>query len=183
MTKQPIEKRRDALVPRSKSWRKSPVIPERTLDDGFSLIELLVVLSILAIIATLSVVEMRGYFRSQAHRGAVRDVVAILRNTQVRAVTEATTYQCNFTSTTLKIYRDSASPPTTNPTKTYTIGSNLTFTSISFTHETSAPATTCYFYARGAADPGTLNVTRGDMARSFPSPVEGLTGRVSYTQT
>ncbi|MFN2610208.1 MAG: Tfp pilus assembly protein FimT/FimU [Actinomycetota bacterium] len=151
-------------------------------DDGFSLIELLVVITLISVIATISMTAYKSYARSQAHRGGVREVVAILRNTQIKAVTEETTYQCVFGTTTLDVYRDSATPPSaSNKTKSYTLDANLQFTSVSFSHEAPGlPASNCFFFARGSADPGSLNVKRIDTNKIFTLKVEGLTARVCY---
>ena len=90
-------------------------------DEGFSLIELLVVLSLVAIMSVIGMTSYQGYDKSQDHRGATREVVGFLRNSQVRAVAEATTYQCEFTTSELRIYRDAAVPPTTTPVRTYSL--------------------------------------------------------------
>jgi len=150
-------------------------------DDGFNLIELLVVISLISITATLSMMSFRGYLRTQEHRGAVREVVGLLRNAQVKSVSEAQTYQCQFTTTQLKIYRDGNVPPVTSAVKTYTLEPNLEFDDVKFVHTTGGyPQTTCLFYARGSASGGALNVQRLDLGREFPVTVEQLTARVSY---
>lgn len=154
---------------------------QQALDDGFNLIELLVVIGLISITATLSLMSYRGYHRGQEHRGAVREAVGLLRNAQVKAVSEAQTYQCEFTSTQLKIYRDGVVPPVTSAVRTYTLATNLRFVDVNFTHASGGyPQTTCLFFARGSASAGILNVRRIDNARQFPIRVEQLTARVSY---
>lgn len=170
----------------------------RSKDErGFSLIELLIAMALASIIATLSLTSYRAYNRSADHRGAAREVVAILRNTQVRAVTEAATYQCVFTATELTIYRDPNIPPTTPRTRavySLTEGrfrNNLRFVvtapngftypaSTNPTYPAGVNAPNCFFYARGSATPGTIEVERVDRGTRHSVDLEGLTARVSY---
>lgn len=149
-------------------------------EAGFTLIELLVVITLMAILATISMTGFKAYSRAQAHRGAQREVVAILRNTQLRAATEVATYQCRFTATTLTIYRDTASPPTTTPTKTYTLDSILEFVNTTFTHSSGVVDSNCLFFSRGSATPGSVTIRRTETGKDFSLTLEGLTGRVGY---
>lgn len=157
-------------------------------ERGFSLIELLVTMMLASIMATFSLMAYKGYNRSADHRGAAREVVAILRNTQVRATTEAATYQCVFTATDLTIYRVT-DPPTTTPARgVYTLAEqrfhgNLRFVLAApngFTHPDNTKKPNCFFYARGSATPGTIEVERVDRGTRHSVVVEGLTARVSY---
>lgn len=153
---------------------------------GFSLIELLVAMAILAVMATLSMTAFRGYQKSQAHRNAMREVTSVLRNAQVKAVTEATTYQCKFAADSLEIYRDGTVPPdAANKVKTYSLSVGLNFVSSSpygFTHPDGIRRPNCLFYARGSATAGEVLVRRTDTDpdRDFGVRLEGLTARVSY---
>lgn len=158
-----------------------------TREDGFSLIELLVVMALVSLMGTLTITSYRAYDRSQDHRGATREVVGILRNSQVRAVAEATTFQCHFTTTDLRIYREGAVPPTTAPTRTYSLtegrfNDNLEFVITSpngFLHPDGLKPN-CLFYARGSATSGAVQVRRKDTGVTHRVEVEGLTARVDY---
>ena len=149
-------------------------------ESGLTLIELLIVIALMAILATISMMGFKAYSQAQAHRGAQREVVAILRNTQLRAATEVATYQCRFTTTTLTIFRDTSSPPTTTPTKTYTLNSMLEFVNTTFTHSSGLVDSNCLFFARGSATPGSATIRRTDTGKDLTITVEGLTGRVGY---
>lgn len=152
-------------------------------DEGYTLIEALVILVLVSIMATLTMTAFASYKKGQDHRGAVRELVGLLRNIQVRAVTEATTYQCVFTATTVTVYRDGNYPPSgANQVRTYSLPTaNLAFEDVSFKHDDSSyPEKNCLFFARASADPGSLEVLRKDNGRKFEIDVEGLTGRVSY---
>jgi prepilin-type N-terminal cleavage/methylation domain-containing protein len=157
-------------------------------DRGFSLIELLVAISLVSIMSTLSLLSYRGYNRSQDHRGSAREVVAILRNTQVRAVTEATRYRCAFTTTDLTVFRYPTPPATPTLARTYSLGgrfgNNLRFAvgaPNGFTHtEPGFDSSNCFFYARGTASAGTVEVERIDNGARHKIKLEQLTARVSY---
>lgn len=156
-------------------------------EAAFSLIELLVVITLISIMGTLAIGSYRGYDKSQDHRGATREVVGFLRNSQVRAVAEATTFQCEFTTSELRIYRDGAVPPTTAPVRTYTLADprfngNLEFVTTSpngFLHPTGLKPT-CLFYARGSATAGVMTIRRKDSGAAHEITLEGLTARVAY---
>lgn len=153
---------------------------------GFSLIELIVAMVLLAIMATLSMTAFRAYQKSQAHRNAMREVTSVLRNAQIRAVTEAQTYQCVFTSDSVGIYRDGDDPPNSaTKVKAYSLEGSLEFVSAApygFTHSDGSTKPNCFFYARGSATAGEVLVRRTDTDpdRDFAVRLEGLTARVSY---
>lgn len=155
-------------------------------DMGFTVVEMAVVLSLMAIVGTFALTAYSGYAKVQAHRSAVRDVVAVLRNMEIRAVAEATAHQCRFDTTsvpnTLKVYRGSANPPvSTSLVKTYSLDKALRFGSISFTHaDPGFPSTACLFFARGSASTGSFKITRTSSTKTYQINVEGLTARVSY---
>lgn len=158
------------------------------LESGFSLIELLVAMALAALMATLSMTAFRSYQRAQAHKAAVREVVSVLRNAQVKAVTEATTYQCKFTSDSLEIYRDGSLPPASgNKVRTYSLEGALEFVTGSpygFTHPDGATRPNCLLYARSSATAGEILVRRTDTDpdRDLAVRLEGLTARVSYDE-
>lgn len=160
-------------------------------EDGFSLIEMIVVMFLMAILGTISLTSFRSYNRAQDHKGAVREAVALLRNAQVRSVSEAVTYQVVFTSDSLKVYRDSpAVPPSSSRlVKTYLLtesrfASNLRFLAASpdgcVQSGGGSVLPNCFFYPRGSSTPGTIKVQRIDSGRIFTLSIDGLTGRVSY---
>lgn len=155
---------------------------------GFSLIELIVAMALAALMATLSMTAFRGYQRAQAHKAAAREVTSVLRNAQVKAVTEATTYQCKFTSDSLEIYRDGNIPPASgNKVRTYSLKGALEFLAASprgFIHPDGTTRPNCLLYARGSATGGEILVRRTDTDpdRDLEVRLEGLTARVSYDE-
>jgi prepilin-type N-terminal cleavage/methylation domain-containing protein len=165
---------------------KVGTLANRDREAGTTLIEFLVALAIVAILMTLGLTAFDAYGKVMAHRGALRDVAGVLRNTQIRAVAEAKTYQCRFDTSsvphTLHMYRDGDNPPDPNElTRTYTLDKRLRFDGVNFVHsDPSYPSDACLLLARGSASKGSLNITRADNGRAYEITVEGLTARVSY---
>jgi len=145
-------------------------------ETGFTLIELLIVIALVGIMAVMSMTALLGYSKSSAHRGAARETVALLRNAQVKAVTEARTWECRFTPTTLQLWGP------TGLNKTYNLPANLQYVTAGPAHgfAGSAAATTCDFYAKGTATPGSVGVKRLDNNKERSVFVDALTSRVSY---
>jgi len=138
----------------------------------------LVVTGIFSVMVTLGMTSFVGYSKSSAHKGAARQTVAYLRNAQVKAVTEARTWECRFTTTKLDIYGPSGL------VNTFTLDSNLQFVvtgaAHGFAHDGVASNTNCFFYAKGTATPGTVGVKRLDNGAERHVSIEALTARVSY---
>lgn len=153
-------------------------------EDGFSLIELLVVMALISALATISMLSFTSYRRASEWRGAARETVAILRNAQQRAVTEAQTYECRVTANMLEIYRAGTKQ------RDYRLPGNVEYvfsgTSHGKTHGFRDPNTSggyissCFLYARGSANGGLLGVRRKDNAKETDVTLESFTARVSY---
>lgn len=139
--------------------------------------------TLIAIVSTISMMAYRSYDRTASHRSAARETVALLRNAQVKAVSEAATYECRFTSTKLDIHSPSGAVM-----KTMTLGPNLRYVATGtshsvahgFSHSSTSGKTNCYFYPRGTATGGVVGIQRADTAAEYDVAVEALTARVSY---
>ncbi|MGH2773149.1 MAG: pilus assembly FimT family protein [Actinomycetota bacterium] len=150
---------------------------------GFTLIEVLTVTALIAVIATFAMPAYRNYARASDHRGAVRETVAVLRNAQVRAVSESSTHECRFTASEVSIY-DAAGLRT----RVYRLPTNLQYVASGsshgavhgFSHSATSGNSNCFFYARGTASEGTVGLKRGDNAAEYDLKLEALTSRVSY---
>jgi Tfp pilus assembly protein FimT len=135
------------------------------------MIEVLVTIAIAGILFAFAVGGWRAYERTQAHRGTAEGIVALLRDTHQRAVTEGKTYCVTFSATAWQVR---ASDCTSAPTGSFQPDS---------TSVTLSGATQIVFTPRGSASPDTfaLDVHRTDSAKTYVVSVDGLTGRVEVT--
>lgn len=153
-------------------------------DSGFTLIEVLVVLSLLGIMMAIAVSGWSSWARSSAHSGTAREMQTIMRQAHQRAVTEGRA-MCVWFDTTANdytVYRGACDVATkTRVAGPYETGAaEVRIASPAFTApgSTSAGVT---FFARGTAWPGEVRVVRSDSSKVYVLEVEGLTGRVSLT--
>jgi prepilin-type N-terminal cleavage/methylation domain-containing protein len=158
----------------------------RATDVGFTLIELVMVVALMALAGTLALVALVNYSAAQDHQGTADELVSDLRNAGQRAVTEGRTY-CVFlddTADTWTLYRTSCSAGTLvqGPTPTrgdITVGG----LSIATTANCQTAGACIYFNPRGTATggptglPSKVDVQR-DGETAINVTVEGLTGRV-----
>ena len=156
-------------------------------DEGFTLIELMVSMVLFGTLVAMGTMPLRSYQLSQEHLGAARDVVAALRNAQVRAVNEGTVYKVEFSPQQVRVYRVDNNVPTLS--RSYTVPSSITLTTVApgFTPSatptvpTPAPGADAYFYGRGTASAGSVRVTRRSSSKTYTISIEGLTARVSLS--
>jgi prepilin-type N-terminal cleavage/methylation domain-containing protein len=154
-------------------------------DGGFTLVELIVTMTIMSILLDLAFPAWRNYQANSDTVSAARTAVSLMRNAQVRAVSEEMTYRVdvNTSTKTLSVYRcvPGTAPLTCTLRQAKTLdGSTVRITSAAFTNSSGSSTTTAWFYARGTASPGTLVVQRTGRNTQHVVEVEGLTGRVSY---
>lgn len=155
-------------------------------DRGFTLIELLVTMTLFGILVTLGVMPLRGYQSNQEHVGAARDVVTALRNAQIRAVSEGTTYKVEFGPKKLRVLRKESSGYVDVRSYRLARSVHLSVVAPGFTPSartgSTDPLRDAYFYPRGDASRGQLQLTRASSAtKSYTITVEGLTARVSLS--
>jgi type II secretion system protein H len=153
--------------------------PER--DSGFTMIELLVTISVMGIMMAIAVSGWSSWSKASAHKGSARELESMLRQTQQRAVTEARNMCVEFDADDrhYTLYTGECDDgPLVQAGGPFSTNAGVQLDSASFTgrHATGAGVT---FYARGTASPGTVTLTRSGEAKVYTVRVEGLTGRVS----
>lgn len=153
-------------------------------DAGFTLIETLVVLAVGGIMMAIAAWGYRSYEVRSNHRGGAVQVVSTLRNAQSRSLSEARTYcvRFNAASRTLALYRYSCDTSAGGEVAggAVEMPRGVTFANVAFTRsDGSTSATDVYFYPRGSATAGSLDITHSGASRTFTVSVEGLTARVS----
>jgi prepilin-type N-terminal cleavage/methylation domain-containing protein len=157
-------------------------------DGGFTLLELIVTITIAGILMTIGMFAMRNFLISNREAGTARDVRSALRNASEASLSQGRTYCVYFTATTWTVYKSSCTVAADKVAGPNNVDDpSITLTSISFVppspavpnQTTSCPdANKCaYFYPRGTALAGSLHVTRP--GKTYTLSVEGLTSRVS----
>ena len=158
-------------------------------DNGVTLIELLVTLSLAAVLSGLATGAYVGYARSSRQSGTVTQIQSMLRNTAERSLSEGRTYCVSFDTTagTWTIYRKVCGPtPGVLAEGPFTVDTGIRLASVAFTIPTGSsttcptPGTCAYFYPRGTASPGGLQV-RSSSSKVYSIDVKGLTSRVSFS--
>jgi prepilin-type N-terminal cleavage/methylation domain-containing protein len=150
-------------------------------DSGFTLLEVIFTCLLLGILVGLIAGPWTNYRHSRAHREARDEVVAALRNAQVRSVAEDVTYRVDIGPSSAVTYRVPASG-SASVTRRYDISdTSVRLTGASFQDTSGATGTSVYFYPRGSASAGSLDVTRAGRSKVYTVSVEGLTARVSFT--
>lgn len=149
-------------------------------DRGFTLLEVITTCLLLAILLGLSVGPWQSYRHARAHIEARTELVAALRNAQISAVAENITYRVDITSDRAVTYRQD--PGGDEQTRQYEIeDTTVSFSSPSFEDSSGVVGTSAYFYPRGSASKGDVDVVRDGRSKVYVVSVEGLTARVSFT--
>lgn len=152
----------------------------RVGQDGFTLIELAVSMTVLGVLLAMAVPAWSSYRTNQDRVVASREVVSLLRNDQLRAVAEETTYRVDVDAAAriLEVQRfDGVTYVRRSATKLQ--GSSVLVQAPAFRDKGGTTTSSAYFYARGTASPGEVTVASSAGDRRHVISVEGLTGRVS----
>jgi prepilin-type N-terminal cleavage/methylation domain-containing protein len=172
-------------------------------EDGFTLIEMLVVMALAAIIMTLSVSALRSYWFAQSLSGSVDIVTTQMRQAQQQAESEShpLVYGVWFINVgdatrwgTLQYDPALASPCREIGKRSFDTGVQVK--DVSFNEDpvrtplcrsalsdaeipSASSAQIAFFYARGTATPGSITLEQVQTDRSKQLIVTGITGRVS----
>jgi prepilin-type N-terminal cleavage/methylation domain-containing protein len=171
----------------------------RRLDrqSGFTLVEVLTTITIAGILMATAVVGMFSLARSQQQASTAQALLSSMRAAQASAQGEGRAYCVRIDSTTSwSTWRYSCDPaeatspgsPTKVATSTtsgtaYLASFALSASSISgLAHSCPGSALGCaFFYPRGLASSGTLDVRRPSSSSKYTLTVVGITGRVFIT--
>jgi type IV fimbrial biogenesis protein FimT len=156
-------------------------------ESGFSLIELVMVMSVAGILASISLFSFAHWRNTSQQQGSAQQLVSQLRNTAELALSEGRTHCVDLdpAGRTYSVWRYACGTGGTQLTgslKTQT--SRVTF-SATLTPPLLSPAPTCptshtclYFYPRGTAIAATIAVASSARSKVYTIHVEGLTARV-----
>lgn len=149
-------------------------------QDGFTLIELAVSMTVLGVLLAMAVPAWSSYRVNQDRVSASRELVSLLRNAQLRAVAEETTYRVDVDAAarTVQVHRFTGVSYVLRSSTTLA-GSSVLVQAPAFRDKAGTITPSAYFYARGTASPGGVTVASASGDRRHVISVEGLTGRVS----
>lgn len=151
---------------------------------GFSMIELLVVMSIASTLAAVGIFGFTSYQRTAEHKGTQQQLTSQFRNVAERSVSEGRIYCVSVASggAAYSIWRTGCGTGTLDRGPVRTQDSRVT---IAATVTVPTPAPSCpagercvYFYPRGTATPAQLVVSSSARSTTYTIRVEGLTARV-----
>jgi prepilin-type N-terminal cleavage/methylation domain-containing protein len=158
-------------------------------DSGFTLIELIVTITLASILMTIGMFAMRNFLISNREAGTANGIRSALRNASENSLSQGRTYCVYFTATTWTVYKSDCTVTANKTAGPFQVDDpSITLSSISFAppeqavpgQTTACPGSTnhcAYFYPRGTALAGSVQITRP--GKAYTINVEGLTSRVS----
>ena len=159
-------------------------------EDGFTLIELVVVMSIVSVLAAIATFGFYNQVYKGEQQGSSQQLVSALRSASVQSVSEGRTYCVALSaaaspavnrSYALWRYSCGGSGSSQIGATRTTQSTRVTFSGTSTLRSGSAcpAATLCvYFYPRGTASPASITVSSTKRSGTYPISVQGLTARV-----
>ncbi len=156
----------------------------RADERGFTLIELVVVMSLASVLASIGAFGFWNWRKTAQQQGSAQQLVSVLRNSSERAVSEGRTYCVDLDAGggSYTLWRTAcvagtgsqvAGPYATQSTK------------VTITAEQTQPPSVCpashkcmYFLPRGTGTATVLTVSSSARSRTYTVHVEGLTARV-----
>ena len=155
--------------------------PRRGDDSGFTLLEAISVCLLLGILVGMAVGPWQNYRHARAHREARDEIVATLRNAQIASVSENVTYRVDISGTTAISYRVPVAGTAVEKRRYVIDDPEIAFDNAQFTAPSGGTSSSVYFYPRGSAGKGEVDVVRDGNTKIYTVSVEGLTARVAFT--
>lgn len=149
-------------------------------DQGFTMVELLVALSIVGVMTGLAVAGWSGYANANEHTGTRDGIVSALRAANQRALAEAKPYCVTFdvaagTWTTHRLTCSGVVVKGPEPV----VGRSISLAEAGFLQPDASTQPQVLFTPRGTGSKGSIKVKRAGSSKVYVVSVEGLTGRVS----
>lgn len=155
----------------------------RHSDGGFTLIELVVVMSMAGMLLALGIFGFTSWRQTAQQQGSASELTSTLRSASVRAVSEGRAYCVNIsggTTYTLWRYTCGTGTQVAGPFRVQSAAVSFTAAITTPSPSPACPtASSClYFYPRGTAIPATVTVSSTARSKIYTVNVEGLTARV-----
>ena len=155
-------------------------------DRGFTMIELVVVMSIVSVLGAISTFGFANWRNTSQHQGSAGELVSEFRNASMRAISEGRTYCVDVKAggQAYELWQYSCGGiGATKPGATQKVQGNdvsLVATSTLAGSPACPASSKCvYFYPRGTASPATVTVQSSKRTpKTYTVRVEGLTSRV-----
>lgn len=151
----------------------------RTLDGGFTLIEVMVTCVLLSAMLAISAPAIVNWSAARAQKDTARELVSQLRSAQVRAQSEVTPYRVDISASEIRTYRVVGATETLDRSHSLT-NARVTFGTGVFT-DSEGSGSRVWFFPRGNGSDGSVTVERDGTSKVYTVEVEGLTSRVTYT--
>jgi len=154
-------------------------------DEGFTLIELMVVMAIAGTLALTATFSFSNWRNTSQHQGSADELVSQLRNTSQRSISEGRTYCVDVASggRSYTLWRTACGAAGVQVAGPFRVQSPNVALTTAVTPPSPAPVcpatSTClYFYPRGTAVPAVVTVASEVRSKTYTVRVEGLTARV-----
>jgi prepilin-type N-terminal cleavage/methylation domain-containing protein len=158
----------------------------RSTDDGFTMLELVVVMAIASVLMAIGIFGFTNWQRTAQQQGSASQLVSTLRTASERAISEGRTYCVDISAGTSYTVWRYACATTGTPAPVQVAGPYTAAARVSLVTTNTLPAgAACpashkcvYFYPRGTAVATTVAVQSTARSRVYTVHVEGLTARV-----
>ena len=160
------------------------VATARPSDEGYTLIELMVVMAMAAVLLALAVMGVARWAEAEAQAGSARTLQTVLRQAQVRAVTEGVSVCVDFDTAAgeYRVYRYACDTTPLEPIiGPFELAADQAFGVVEFSSPDGSSFSGVTFKPSGTAWPGSVTVNRAGSGKEYRIDVEGLTGRVDLS--